>query len=408
MVVVGWEDVDERATIAEAQAGAAGLGAMHCRIGRRFARSESRQQAGAYLKGLLGPAERKNGWQLAEAAGDRTPDRMQRLLSTADWDADLVRDDLQAYVVEYLAEPDGVLVVDETGFLKKGTKSVGVQRQYSGTAGRIENCQSGVFLAYASPQGHTFLDRELYLPKEWAGDAARRREAGVPEEVTFQTKPELARRLLERARGVGVPARWVTADEVFGGDRRLRAWLDEQGIAHVLAVKRTEPLWTMTAQGPAQVATETITGQASAGDWRCLSAGDGAKGPRLYDWLRVPIRPLGGPDQGDWLLVRRSLSDPADLAYYVCFGPRETTLEGLAGVAWKRWAIEECLERAKGEVGLDQYEVRRWTGWYRHITLALFAHAYLTVMSRDAARNEVRKKGRWTPLGGRWPTTAAA
>src|SRR6478672_3160449 len=269
MVVVGQED--EERTIAEARAWAAGLEAMHQRMGRRFARSESRQQALAYLKGLLGPAERKNGWQLAEAAGDRTPDRMQRLLSTADWDADRVRDDLQAYVVEYLGEPGAVLVVDETGFLKKGTKSVGVQRQYSGTAGRIENCQIGVFLAYASLKERTFLDRELYLPKEWAEDAGRRQEAGVPETVTFQTKPQLARRMVERALAAGVPFRWVTGDEVYGGDRRLRVWLEEQGIAHVLAVKRTEPLWTLTEQGPVQVAAELLAAQVSSDDWQRLS-----------------------------------------------------------------------------------------------------------------------------------------
>src|SRR5215212_4325800 len=226
---------------------AEGLEALHARVGRRFARAEPRRRALAYVRGLLSPVERKNGWQLAELAGEPTPDGMQHLLARADWDADQVRDDLRAYVVEQLGAEHAVLVVDETGFLKKGTKSVGVQRQYSGTAGRIENCQIGVFLAYASSKGRTFLDRELYLPKEWAADAERRREAAVPESVAFRTKPQLARAMLERARAAGVPAQWVTGDEVYGGDVRLRVWLEEQQVAHVLAIKRTEPLWSTTS-----------------------------------------------------------------------------------------------------------------------------------------------------------------
>ena len=210
-----------------------------------------------YVLGLLSPAERKNGWQLAEAAGEATPYGVQHLLGRAVWDADAVRDALRAYVVEHLGDPGAVLVVDETGFLKKGGKSVGVQRQYSGTAGRIENCQIGVFLAYAAPQGRAFLDRALYLPKEWAADAARREEAGVPATVEFRTKPQLARAMLERALAAGVPAGWVTGDEVYGGDRRLRVWLEERGVAHVLAVKASEPLWAATARGPAQVGAAT-------------------------------------------------------------------------------------------------------------------------------------------------------
>lgn len=402
MVLAETEREQEQTEVEEARAWAAGLEAMHARIAHRFARSEPRRRALAYLKGLLGPVERKNGWQLAEAAGDGSPDGMQWLLNGADWEADLVRDDLRAYVVEYLGDPGGVLIVDETGFIKKGTKSVGVQRQYSGTAGRIENCQIGVFLAYASLRGRTFLDRELYLPQEWAANRERRREAGVPEDVAFRTKPQLARAMLERALDAGVPFAWVTGDEVYGGDRRLRVWLEERGVAHVLAVKRTEALWAMTEQGPAQVTAAALAAQLPAGDWRRRSAGNGAKGPRLYDWVRLPIRPLGEPGKGYWLLVRRSLSDPSDLAYYICFGPSETSLEELVRVAGIRWAIEEGFESAKGEVGLDQYEVRRWTGWYRHITLALLAHAYLTVMRAAAVRGEKRGTGMpWAKPWGR-------
>jgi SRSO17 transposase len=340
----------------------------------------------------LSPIERKNGWQLAEQAGEPTPTGMQRVLSGSQWDTDAVRDDLRAYVVEHLADPAAVLIVDETGFLKKGTKSVGVKRQYSGTAGRIENCQIGVVLVYASVTGRTFLDRELYLPQEWAEDATRRVAAGVPETVSFQTKPQLATAMLGRALDARIPAAWVTADEIYGGDRRLRRWLEERRQPFVLVVKRSEPLWVATAQGPVQRKASVIAAELTRSDWQQLSAGEGSKGPRLYDWARVAIRPIAEPGWEHWLLVRRSLEDVEDVAYYVCFAPRGTPLETLVRVAGTRWAIEECIETAKGEVGLDQYEVRKWDGWYRHITLALFAHAMLTVI-----RARVAEKG--GPIG---------
>jgi SRSO17 transposase len=371
----------EDAELAEVVAWAQGIEGIQARIAGRFRRPEPRRRVLTYLKGLLSPVERKNGWQLAEQAGDQTPDGVQRLLSSYDWDADLVRDDLQSYVIEHLGHPQGVLVVDETGFLKKGSKSVGVKRQYSGTAGRIENCQIGVFLAYASPKGRAFLDRELYLPQEWAGDEVRRQEAGVPERVCFQTKPQLARVMLQRTLAAGVPFAWVTGDEVYGSDRRLRVWLEQQEWAHVLAVKSNEPLWA----GLRQVRADRLAGQVPPEEWVRLSAGDGAKGPRFYDWIRVPIRPWKAPGKGYWLLARRSIAQPDELAYYVCFGPAETTLEELVRVAGTRWAIEESFESAKGQVGLDQYEVRRWVGWYRHITLALLAHAFLVVTRCQAA-----------------------
>lgn len=373
--------VEAETQLAEIVAWAQGIETVHARIAGRFRRPEPRRRVMDYLKGLLSPIERKNGWQLAEQAGDLTPDGVQRLLATYDWEANLVRDDLQHYVIEHLGHPQGVLVVDETGFLKKGTKSVGVKRQYSGTAGRIENCQIGVFLAYASPKGRVFLDRELYLPQEWAEDQARRQEAGVPEEVCFQTKPQLAKAMLQRALAAGVPFAWVAGDEVYGSDRRLRVWLEQQEVAHVLAVKSNEPLWA----GPRQVRAARLVDQVPPEEWVRLSAGDGAKGPRYYDWIRVPIRPLGAPGKGYWLLARRSIAKPDELAYYVCFGPAETTLEELVRVAGTRWAIEESFEAAKGQVGLDQYEVRRWVGWYRHITLVLLAHAFLAVTRYRAA-----------------------
>ena len=370
--------------VAEVGRWAEGINQVHQCIGGRFRRPEPRRRALDYLRGLLSPVERKNGWQLAEQAGDATPDGVQRLLYNYRWDADLVRDDLKSYVTRYLGDADAVLVVDETGFLKKGEKSVGVQRQYSGTAGRIENCQVGVFLAYASANGRTLLDRELYLPQVWADDWERRREAGVPVEVAFQTKPQLAQLMLERAVESGVPFGWVAGDEVYGSDRNLRLWLEREGVPHVLVIKRNEKLWALTDQGPRQVRADWLASQVDETGWVRRSAGDGAKGPRFYDWAAVAIRPLREPGRGYWLLTRRSLSDPGELAYYVCFGPVGTALEELVRVAGTRWAIEECFEEAKGEVGLDQYEVRRWDGWYRHITLAMLAHAYLSVTKHQA------------------------
>ncbi len=306
--------------------------------------------------------------------------------SRAVWDAEAVRDDLRAYVVEHLGDATAVLVVDETGFLKKGVKSVGVQRQYSGTAGRIENCQIGVFLAYASPRGRAFLDRALYLPQTWAANDARRAEAGVPANVVFRTKPELAQAMLAQALTADMPFAWVTGDEVYGGDRRLRLWLEEQHLAHLLAVKATEPLWASTERGPAQVAAADLVAGLPAAAWVTLSAGDGAKGPRVYDWAWAPIRPLREPGQGYWLLARRSLSDATELAYYVGYGPEETPLTELVRVAGTRWAIETCFEEAKGEVGLDESEVRRWDGWHRHVTLCLLAHAVLAVTRAAAVK----------------------
>lgn len=377
-----------------------GLTEVRERIGPRFARSEQRQRMGRYLDGLLSPVERKNGWQLAEHAGEARPYGMQRLLAGAKWEADAVRDDLCAYVVEHLGDPRAVLVIDETGFLKQGAKSVGVKRQYSGTAGRIENCQIGVFLTYAAPAGHALLDRELYLPREWADDAERRREAGVPEAVSFATKPELARRMVERALVAGVPAAWVTGDSIYGGDRRLRVWLEQQGQPFVLAVTSAEPLWAVLDGRWGQPRADAIAAHIPTEAWQRLSAGAGAKGPRWYDWVRVPLARLQLTAEErrweHWLLVRRSCSDPTEVAYYVVFAPAGTTLRTLARVAGQRWRIEQSFALAKGEVGLDQYEVRSWTGWYRHITLALFAQAVLTVvrLRLATAPSARRQKGR--------------
>ena len=379
-------------TVAQAQGWADQLQTLTDLIGHCFQRSEPRQRAPAYLQGLLSPVERKNSWQLAEQAGDPSPYGVQHLLGRAQWDADSVRDDLQAYVIQHLAGSDAVLILDETGFLKKGDKSVGVARQYSGTAGRIENCQIGVFLVYASSKGRTFLDRELYLPKTWTDDTQRCAEAGVAEQVCFATKLQLGRRMLARAFAANVPAKWVTADSVYGNDSQMRSWLDQRRQAYVLGVTAQLRLWTGQKR---EWASEVIRSWPNS-KWKQLSCGAGSKGERLYEWAQMVIR-KGDDGWQRWLLARRSLRDRDEVSYYVVGGPKKTSLAQMARVAGTRWAIEESFETGKGEVGLDHYEVRSWTGWYRHITLAMLAHAYLTVMRARAVAEETgaeKKLGR--------------
>jgi SRSO17 transposase len=361
---------------------ARGLDELVERIAPRFCRIEPRRRVRAYLQGLLAPVERKNGWQLAENAGDRTPDGVQDFLARMRWDADQVRDDLRAYVVAHFGDADGVLVLDETGFVKKGSKSVGVQRQYSGTAGRIENCQIGVFLGYASQHGHALIDRALYLPEVWANDAARRGAAGVPADTAFATKPQLGRQMLTRAFAAGVPCRWVTGDSVYGADYSLRRCIERSGRGYVLAVTSRQRLGFKTV-------ADWLEDVPSNG-WQRLSAGDGAKGPRLYDWAWLPYWSDAESGWQKGLLIRRKLAQPEAFTFYLTLAPEGTGLSDLVRVAGTRWTIEACFEAAKGEVGLDQYEVRSWTGWHRHITLAMLAHAYLAVL-RCAAGGEKRR-----------------
>lgn len=373
---------------------------LHSRIAGHFGRSEQRQRVKAYLQALLSPVERKNSWQLAERSGEATPDGMQRLLSTALWDADVVRNELRRYVQGGLGDEQAVLVIDETGFLKQGDKSAGVKRQYSGTAGRVENCQVGVFLAYATAQGTAFIDRELFLPKEWVGDLPRRREAHIPDEVVGATKPELAKAMLQRAFEGSAQAAWVTGDAAYSA-YGLRSWLEDKRQPHVFAVASNFHVWTWGNQGPRQLQVKGIVDEFDEADWQRLSAGKGSKGERLFEWAWVSTSELmvGGSAVGlgpvieegfeRWVLARRSLDDPTDLAYFTVFAPQTTPLESVVQVAGSRWAIEVGFKTAKGEVGLDQYEVRSWTGWYRHITLALLAHAFLvTIQARE-------KKGAW-------------
>lgn len=361
----------------------ASFGVFAGRFAARFSRMEPRRQMVAYLRGLLAEVERKNGWTLAETAGEMGPQGMQRLLNFYAWDADGVRDDVRDAVVEALADAErGVLIADETGFVKKGTKSAGVARQYSGTAGRIENSQIGVFLAYASDRGRALIDRELYLPKEWTVDRDRCDDAGIPDDVGFATKPELAQRMVERTLAARIPFAWFTADEAYGQVGRLRLWLEEHDIAHVLAVPKSQMVISMDLR---QRRAHAVIADVEPAAWQRLSCGDGAHGQRIYDWVAVDIRPLRRPDVGHWLLARRSVSDPTDIAYYICFGPADTDLRELVRVAGSRWAIEESFQTAKNETGLDHYQVRRYEAWYRHITLSMAAAAFL-VLTRDAAK----------------------
>lgn len=364
------------------------LEALHRRIAPHFHRAEPRQRALAYLQALVGPCARKNGWHIAEQVGDLTPDGVQRLLNAAAWDTNAVRNDLRAYVVEHLGDPSGVLIVDETGFLKKGTKSAGVARQYSGTAGRRENQQIGVFLAYASAYGCAFIDRELYVPEQWIADVDRCAEVAMPAALQFATKGVLAQQMLARAFAAQVPVRWVVGDTIYGSDE-LRRWLDEQGRQYVVAVACTHGIWSQAQQ----VEVQTVVDRLPHDGWTRLSAGMGSQGPRLYDWacLALPYEHRAGWQH--WLLARRSISDPTERAYYRVSAPASTAVQEMVEVAGRRWAIEVGFEQAKGEVGLDQYEVRRWDAWYRHITLALLAHAYLEVARVKVASPDSEKKG---------------
>jgi SRSO17 transposase len=350
-------------------------------VAGRFAQASSRKRARSYVLGLLSQAERKNGWTLAELAGDATPDGMQRLLNGCSWSADDMRDDLRGYVAGELGDPAAVLIADETGFLKKGRMSAGVQRQYSGTAGRIENCQLGVFLAYAVPGGgRALIDRELYLPQSWTGDRDRCQAAGIGGDIAFQTKPELTRQMVQRVIDARTPFGWFAADEAYGQNTALRDWLEDQHVSYVLAVPKS----FAAAMPGGHVRADALSRKVPARAWQRLSCGDGAKGPRFYDWAMI-----GTASPARHLLIRRPVTG-GELAYFACHAPAGTPLKSLVTVAGARWAIEECFQAAKNETGLDHYQVRRYGAWYRHATLSMLALAFLAV---------TRQKGhqpRWT------------
>ncbi|MDX3764100.1 IS701 family transposase [Streptomyces sp. AK02-04a] len=351
---------------------------LFLQTGARFSRVEARRRMRDYVRGLLGPVGRKNSWQIAEYAGHATPHGLQHLLSHSRWDTDGLRDDLQAYVAQQLGTPEGVLILDDTGFVKKGSTSAGVQRQYSGTAGRTENCQIGVFAAYATTRGRALVDRELYLPKSWTEDRERCRAARIPDERVFATKGELASDMILRALASPLPIAWVTADSAYGQDSRFRSFLEDAALSYVVAVPKSQQV--------SGLRIDHLIAQAPPEAWQRLSAGPGAKGERFYDWAAARLPAPGESDVHEptrqrWVLARRSISRPDELAYYLACAPLDATVADLVRVAGCRWKIEECFQSAKNECGLDQYEVRRYVGWYRHITLAILAHAFLAVMA---------------------------
>jgi SRSO17 transposase len=362
---------------------------LFARVAGEFGNAAVRRHGRAYLLGLLSQTERKNGWTLAEFAGDVSPDGLQRLLNFSPWDEDACRDALSRYVVRHLGDPAAVLAAGETGFLKKGRMSAGVARQYTGTAGRVENSQVGVFLAYAAPDGsRALIDRELYLPEKWTADRDRCRAAGIGDDVPFATKPALAEKMIGRAVTAGVPFAWVAADEVYGGNPGLREWLEEQGISYVMAVACSEPVTVPAGRFRA----DELAALVPAPGWQRLSCADGSKGPRLYDWAVI-----GTAAPGHQLLVRRSLhpgeKGQLELAYFRCWSPRPVTLAELVAVAGARWAVEDCFAEAKNETGLDHYQVRRYRAWYRHVTLSMLAHAFLAVTARNAIPRPLAEKG---------------
>lgn len=365
------------------------LNSLHQRLRPRFARPEVHQHMLLYLQAIMSDLPRKNGWQIAEQARQARPYGIQRLLSRAVWDQDGVRDDLRALVCQSL-NPSGdepacgeqeslfpVLVIDESGFPKRGCHSAGVAPQYCGITGRVENCQVGVFLSYVTARGHALIDRELYLPEDWCADLPRRQAAHIPEAITFQTKPELAKHMVERAQAAQLPIRWVVADTVYGHSTDLRLWLEEQGYSSVLAVPSTEVVCVQTRAGLLLNDVTSIAQQAlRARDWQRLSQSLGTKGERLFDWARLPLVQGGMMDGHHWLLVRRCLDEPSQMAFFLVFAPPETPLSSMVQSIGARWRIEEDLEASK-DLGLDHYEVRSYLGWYRHITLVLLAYVFL-------------------------------
>jgi SRSO17 transposase len=376
---------------------ASSLREAKARIRPLFTQDRVAASAGQFLDGLLGAERRKTGWMRAEAAGDPGPWRQQAILGRGRWEADALRDIVRDYALETLADPDAVLVIDESGFLKQGKASCGVRRQYTGSAGKITNCQIGVFAAYASRHGHAFIDRALYLPKAWTDDAARLAAAHVPAEVGFATKPRLAGRMVERAIAAGVPFAWVAADSVYGVGE-IEMALRRAGKGYVLGVNATQPFNAWIGKPEVAGTAEEIAKGLDPSAWQRLSAGEGTKGPRLYDWAYLELADLdaeqyGSSATGTWtrgLLIRRSLAN-GECAYFTTWCPLGTTIETLVAVEGQRWAIEDAFETAKNELGLDHNETRSWHGWHRHVSLVMLAFAMLATIRHKANQQPPQK-----------------
>jgi SRSO17 transposase len=365
------------------------------RIRPLFYRTESKKHAEQYLRGLLSPLARKNGWTIAEYVGEPEPKALQRLLNLTPWAADALLVINREYAMEHLADPAGILVADPTGFAKKGRESVGVQRQYSGTLGRVDNCQIATFLAYVtSRRDRVLIDRRLYLPKSWTDDPDRCRKAGVPEDVVFQTRPQQVQAMIEAARAAGVPFAWFTADEEFGQNPDLCAYLEHQRIPYVMAIpKNTTFLDTAGASREINTHAQKLDHNC----WQRRACGIGAKGHRVYDWA---LAESAEPDRQ--YLIRRSI-DTGELAFYRCHNPTRAGFSELVTVAGARWPIEECFGASKNETGLDNYQVRSWNAWHRHIGLAMLAHTFLAVTAHNVKKRGAPRDDRHHPDPARPP-----
>jgi len=367
------------------------------RMRQVFAQERTASNAGLFLDGLLSDEPRKTGWMRSERVGDPGPWRQQELLGRDRWDADALRDLVREYAVEHLEDAEAVLVIDETGFLKQGKKSCGVARQYTGSAGKITNCQIGVFATYASRHGHAFIDRALYLPKGWTDDPLRLKATYVPEDVGFATKPQLAARMIARAAAAGVPFRWVAADSVYGvGD--IEGDLRQLGKGYVLGVGSTHVFRSWGKKPLVAGTAAEIANTLEPSDWKRLSAGEGTKGPRLHDWCYLELADLdtdefNAANHGLWtrgLLLRRNIED-GELAYFTTWCPAGTAIETLVNVEGHRWSIEDSFETAKNEFGLDHNETRSWHGWHRHVSLVMMAFAMMAAIRHQANQATLKK-----------------
>lgn len=368
------------------------LKSFQSRLGQHFARSEARQSAFDYLQALMSSVERKNGWQMAEQVGHQSPYQFQHLLGRARWDAEKVTQEVGQYLIEARGREDGILAIDETGFIKQGDHSVGVQVQHCSLTGRLENCQVGVFLAYVSPHGHSLIDRRLYLPQSWCNDPDKRGKGGVPETVKFATKPQLAKQMLESAFTAGIRPAWVVADEVYGNDGKFWWWLEQHHQqSYLLTVASSHSVWVGYQQYRVKDLAQALLNE----QWQRLSCGNRSKGERIYDWARIAVNCIHEHGMKRWILLRRNVEkpdDPLSITYYQVYAPANITLEEMVLVAGQRWRIEECFAIAKDKLGLSEYEVRSWVGWHRHMTLVMAAQAFLTVLRHQVEPISVPKK----------------
>ncbi|MGJ6970120.1 IS701 family transposase [Streptosporangium sp. G11] len=348
-----------------------------------FTRPEPRQSFADLVRALLADVPRKNSWQLADHIGHRTAHRFEHLLDRAKWDVEILRDEVRSYVITHLGRPDGVLIADDTSAIKKGDKSVGVADQYCGLTGQVENCQVMPMLTYASEVGHAFVNRRLYLPESWAVDAERRGRAVVPGHVAFRTKPQLVIDMLTEELAAGTPFRYLCADAGYGRDPHLRAFCHERALGYVMAVPVDLPLVAVRGGAePVGHVLDRLLALGQAGIWERRSCGAGTKGARVYDWTALAVAVAGqapAPGYAHTLLIRRSVAAPTEVEFFLAHAPVGTAVSELIDAAGMRWKIEENNEQGKDLLGLTSYQVRKWTPWHRHVTIAMLALAFLAV-----------------------------